>query len=56
MHAGKWKKQLARAARLCRCCSAARSFITQGCSCDQSVNNLAVSLLGFNQNTLKACE
>ncbi|KAK9822460.1 hypothetical protein WJX81_004265 [Elliptochloris bilobata] len=36
------------------CCSAVQAFIKQGCSCDQQINNLATTLLGYNANTIKA--
>ena len=32
-----------------------KNFISASCSCDANANNLAVSLLGYNQNTIKAC-
>ena len=40
----------------CRCCSDVKAFIQAGCSCDAQIQNLATTLLGYNQNTLKACE
>ena len=40
----------------CRCCSDVKAFIAAGCSCDAQIQNLATTLLGYNQNTLKAGE
>lgn len=36
------------------CCSDVKAFIQAGCSCDAQIQNLATTLLGYNQNTLKA--